>query len=378
MKSNLLLNKICLIQNEYKSLLALLLPKLKNSYAPEVLDEINLFWFRHMGEIQLYLKNWFSGENSYVFTADTHMGFDDNEHLPFLLMGDKLVFDDPLSKYSEIQREMPKGKTSEYLYQQIRITAEDNLKLLENVSERILILPLSISNQTSSFEYLYELGEHVFINLFKDINDLSDYFNKCSSIDDIIQYAHNNIEKLIVFSENDDTTLPFKDRFRTAVAEMQYMVDPNKTDSENFIIIVFGYIQQAISVIVSCVELGCFPYIRNSVSLNYILLLSESMLDIKQINMHRFKASVAFAVYQLFDYERFSAIHLDEFLKKSQKYKFSTKLFETLKKHDVTESNFTSDTIIQVVGNELSKFYNMLIEKVDSDENEIIKNEIDI
>ena len=94
--------------------------------------------------------------------------------------------------------------------------------------------------------------------------------------------------------------------------------------------------------------------------------------------MLRFKASVAFAVYQLFDYERFSAIHLDEFLKKSQKYKFSTKLFETLKKHDVTESNFTSDTIIQVVGNELSKFYNMLIEKVDSDENEIIKNEIDI
>ena len=87
--------------------------------------------------------------------------------------------------------------------------------------------------------------------------------------------------------------------------------------------------------------------------------------------MLRFKASVAFAVYQLFDDERFSAIHLDEFLKKSQKYKFSTKLFETLKKHDVTESNFSSDTIIQVVGNELSKFYNMLIEKVDSDENEI-------
>lgn len=142
MKSNLLLNKICLIQNEYKSLLALLLPKLKNSYAPEVLDEINLFWFRHMGEIQLYLKNWFSGENSYVFTADTHMGYDDNEHLPFLLMGDKLVFDDPLSKYSEIQREMPKGKAS-LLYRYIlkndsvsinintySITMEDKLHIL--------------------------------------------------------------------------------------------------------------------------------------------------------------------------------------------------------------------------------------------------------
>ena len=71
MKSNLLLDKIHLIQTEYKELLATLLPKLKSSHSPEALDEINLFWLRHIEEIQLYLKAWFPGENSYVFTAVT-------------------------------------------------------------------------------------------------------------------------------------------------------------------------------------------------------------------------------------------------------------------------------------------------------------------
>lgn len=88
-----------------------------------------MFWLRHIEEVQLYLKAWFSSENSYVFTAATFMGFDDNEHLPFLLMGDKHVLDGPLSKYSEIRSKMSAGKDAEILYEQIGVAAEDNLKL---------------------------------------------------------------------------------------------------------------------------------------------------------------------------------------------------------------------------------------------------------
>lgn len=88
-----------------------------------------MFWLRHIEEVQLYLKAWFPSENSYVFTAATFMGFDDNEHLPFLLMGDKYVLDGPLSKYSEIRSKMPAAKDAEILYEQIGVAAEDNLKL---------------------------------------------------------------------------------------------------------------------------------------------------------------------------------------------------------------------------------------------------------
>lgn len=360
MKSNLLLNKIHSIQTEYKKLLSTLLPKLKTSYAPEALDEINLFWLRHTEAVQLYLKAWFPGKDSYVFTAATFMDFEHTEHLPFLLIGEKHILDDPLSKYSEIQRKIPKGKYAEFMYKQIGITAEDNLKLLENLNEEILILPLRLLNQSNNNNLLYEVGERAFISLFNDISSLSDYFYKCNSIDDIMEFAREDIENLVMFSEDDDILLSFKERFRSALSSTKYMVDENKTDSYNFYMLVFGCIQQAIDVIVSCMEYGCIPYIRYPVAFHYISLISESMLKIEHITTLRFRMSVAFAVYQLYDKDRFSEVCLKEFLCKKNEYNFNDKLFCMLTKHGINEHNFLGYTITQLVLDELEKFYNVL------------------
>ncbi len=360
MKSNLLLNKIHLIQTEYKELLSALLPKLKTSHAPEALDEINLFWIRHIEEVQLYLKAWFPGKDSYVFTAATFMDFEDNEHLPFLLIGDKHILDDPLSKYSEIHSKMPEGRDAEFLYKQIAVTAEDNLKLLDNLHGEILILPLRLLNQSNNHNSLYKIGEQAFISFFNGINSLSDYFSKCGSIDDIMHFAREDIGRLVVFSEDDDATLPFEERFKNTLTGTQYMVDVNKPDAYNFFIFVFGCIQQAIDVIVSCVEYGCIPYIRYPVALHYISLLSENMLKIDHITTLRFKMNIAFVVYQLCDKDRLSEICLKEFLKKNHAYNFNDKLFCVLAEHGITENNFLGHTITQLVLDELEKFYMIL------------------
>lgn len=360
MKSNLLLNKIHLVQTEYKELLTALLPKLKSSHSPEALDEINLFWLRHIEEIQLYLKAWFPGENSYVFTAATFMDFEDNEHLPFLLMGDKHILDDPLSKYSEIRSKMPNGKDAEFLYKQIGVTAEDNLKLLNNVREEILILPLRLLNQSNDHNSLYKVGEQAFVSLFNGINSLSDYFTKCDSIDDIMRFARDDIGKLVMFSEDDNITRSFKERFRVALAGTQYMVDPTMSDSHNFFMLVFGCIQQAIDIIVSCVEYGCIPYIRYPVSLHYISLLSESMLDLEHIVTLRFKMSVAFIVYQLCDKDRLAVVCLEEFIKRNQVYGFNERLFCALAERGVNKNNFLGRTITQLVLSELQEWYDYL------------------
>lgn len=360
MKSNLLLNKIHLIQIEYKKLLSALLPKLKSSHSPEALDEINLFWLRHIEEIQLYLKSWFPGENSYVFTAATFMDFEDNEHLPFLLMGDKHILDDPLSKYSEIRSKMPDGKDAEFLYEQIGVTAEDNLTLLENVHGEILILPLRLLNQSNAHNSLYKVGEQVFASLFNGINSLSDYIAKCNSIDGIMRFARDDIGRLVMFSEDDDATLPFEERFRVALSGPQYMVDPTKPDSYNFFMLVFGCIQQAIDVVVSCVEYSCIPYIRYPVALHYISLLSECMTDIDHIITLRFKMSIAFVVYQLCNKGRLAGISLEGFLRKNQIYNFNERLFSTLAEHNINKNNFLGHTITQLVIEELEAFYNIL------------------
>lgn len=360
MNSNLLLNKIHFIQIEYKKLLVSLLPKFKSGYAPEALDEINLFWLRRIEEVKLYLMNWFPGKNSYVFTAATFMDFDDNEHLPFLLMGNKHILDDPLSKYSLIRSEMSEGMDADFLYKQISVTAEDNLKVLENIHNEILILPLRLLNQSNDQKAFEKVGEQVFVSLFNSIYSLNEYFEKCNSIDDIIHFARDDIGRLVMFSEDDDVMLDFKERFRIALIDTKYMVDSNRSDSYNFFMLVFGFIQQALDIIVSCMEYECIPYIRYPVSLHYISMLSQSMLDIEHVIMLRFRMSVGFVVYKLCDKSKLASVCLEDFLEKNKIYNFNDKLFNALTNYKINEKNFFKHKITQLVIDELDAFYNFL------------------
>ncbi|MBP3242024.1 MAG: hypothetical protein J6M92_16020 [Oribacterium sp.] len=366
MKSNLLLNRIQIIQNEYRELLIELLPKLKGYHAPEALDEINLFWMRHIDEVQLFLRSWFPGDDSYIFTAITYMDFDDNEHLPFLLLGNRHIFDDPLSKYAEIRNNMSESKDANFLSEQIGITAEDNIKVLENSHGEILILPVRLFNQVDSYNSFFRIGEQAFVSLFNGIDSLDDYFSKCSTIDDIKQFARKDIGSLVMFSDDDDMSQPFEKRFSNTLDNTQFMVDPNKQDSYNFFMLVYGCIQQAIDVITSCVEYGCIPFIRYPVALHYISLLSENMLDIDHIITLRYKMSVAFIVYNLCDKDKLSTRCLDDFLKKKTEYGFNKILFNALDESGINENNFFEHPIAQIVATQLEKFYSLLSESEDS------------
>lgn len=361
MKSNLLLNKMYEIQFEYKNLLTVLLPKLKSRHMPEALDEINLFWIRNMGAVQLYLRTWFPGKDSFVFTAATCMDVANGEHLPYLIMGDKRILDDPLSLYSKIHIGMTEGKDAQYLYEQIGTTAECNLRVLERVCPYILILPLRLMSQNGFDDSLYKIGEYMFISLFNEIEDLRDYFSKCDDIDDVIRFARKDIGNLVMFSEYDDMALPFKERFQIALEGNQYTVSLNKTDAENFFHLVFGGIMQAVDVITSCVEYGCVPYIRYPVALHYISLISESMLHKKHIKMLRFKMGIAFVVCKLFDVERFSEVSLKEFVEKSKEYDFYGKLFGLLSENNIDENNFTLSNVRRLISDELEEFSRVIL-----------------
>lgn len=125
--------------------------------------------------------------------------------------------------------------------------------------------------------------------------------------------------------------------------------------------LVFGFIQQAIDVIVSCIEYGCIPYIRYPISLHYISLLSESMLNIEHIVTLRYKMSVSFVVYKLCNKEQLAKVPLSEFLRKNQEYDFNQKLFCALEQHGVNEKTFGRYKITQLVIDELESFYKQLI-----------------
>ncbi|MBD5080660.1 MAG: hypothetical protein HDT44_02725 [Ruminococcaceae bacterium] len=361
MNSTLLVNKIYSIQNQYKNLLSSLLPKIKSSTLLQALDEINLFWLRNIHSIQLYLKNVFSSQDSYVFTASTFIDFDDSEHIPFLLIGKQHILDDPLSKFAELYSTMPDGKDKECLYEQIKLTAEDNIKILDNLNLRILILPLDLLSQSDIHDTSIKSSENFFISLFDGIETLDDYFTKCNSIDDIEKYSSENILNKIMLTDEDNMSLPFKQRFKLAVSNSKFVINSEQSDAYNFFINVFSYLQQAIHIVVLCIEYGCVPYIRSLVSVNYILIVANHLTnDYDHVKNFMYRMCVGFAVHKSCDKEQFDKIGIDEFLKEMQTYDFNRKLFDKLESQGITQDTFLQHSIGQIVNNQLQELYNYI------------------
>lgn len=360
MKSNLLIQKIAKIQNDYRELLTSLLPAIQGTQCLNGIDEIILFWIRNMDAVRMFLNTICERDNSYVFTAITYLDYDEMEHIPFLLMGKQHIVDDPLSRYSELRMNMPEGKNAEFLYEQIRKTAENNLKILENIGDEILIFPLRLLNQSNQDAEFFLLGEQVFVNLFDGIDSIEDYFKKCCSIDDITRKIREDAERAIQFSENDDASLPLKQRFESAVSGTEYMVDSTKTDAYNFFIIVFGHIQQAIDIVLSCIEYNCIPFIRYPVALHYVSSILENIDDSDIIQKIKYKMSVAFVVYMLTDKEQLTKEPLDVLIQRNKEYDFERHLFDAIEQNGINERNFFEYRIAETVIGELEKFYKSL------------------
>lgn len=330
---------------------------LKGSVSYAAMDEINLFWFRNMDIVRLYLSTELAKKDSHVFTASTFLDFNDNEQYPFLLIGSQHILDDPLCKYSSICSKMPEGKVAETLFEQILKAAEDNLKILTNCHGQIIILPFRLLSQLPTESLILQMGEQAFISLFNDINNLKDFFEKCDSFDDIMKYARKDIENLVLFCESDDKALSFEQRFRMAKEENSYMMESGQSEAYNFFVMVFGGIQQAVDVILSCMEYECTPFIRYPVALHYILLLAETLSDISFISEMRYKMCVANILYRICEKERLSKFGFEKFIAATISLDFNHMLFKKLSEHDVGEKNFAVDVVVPVAEESLNQLY---------------------
>lgn len=103
------------------------------------------------------------------------------------------------------------------------------------------------------------------------------------------------------------------------------------------------------------------PYIRYPVSLHYVNLLSENILDKEFMSKLCFKMNIAFAVHQLCDKDKLASVGFERFLEKQQQYDFDKKLLHALSMHGINEENFENRIVPQIITDELEKFYSTLL-----------------
>ena len=358
MKYDLITDEINKIQVQYKALLIKLLPILNTEDILIALDEINLFWYSNIEIVTLFLKYGISGNNTYIFTASTYLDIDDQEHLPFLLLGDIHIFDDPLSKYALSVVNQAARTTG--IIEQIKLTAEDNIKIITECENQILVLPLRLLNQLEENTLLTEVAEQYFCSLFDGIETISDYITNCNSFSDIDKYMKETAKRYILFSNQDDSSLPFDQRYSLAKKSMSIKLVDNDSDGKIFFALVYGPIQQAIDILMSSIEYECIPFIRYKVALHYILMLCktfEGLIGIEFIKVMKFKICVANLVYNMFDKEQLLSVSISKYVEIVQREKFEIALFKDLYDNGIVSKRFKLQSMECVIAKNLSNLY---------------------
>ncbi|MHB8278575.1 MAG: hypothetical protein ACYDIA_13095 [Candidatus Humimicrobiaceae bacterium] len=355
MENNYFRSQIKALQNDYGSILKAALSKISTEDFPMVIDEINLFWFANRDLVRLILQNISFDYDCYTFTGATFLDIDDFEHYPFVALGKTHIVDDPLYKYTNIVSDIPNKDFTAQLKEQMLLSIKDNIKIIENYSDIIYILPVTLLSDLSS-DLIKNATEQAFFSMFKDNTiTLKQYYNEFKTIDDVENALKDGVSETLVFSE-DDEGAGLSSRFKSHIA--QTLPFSNETNEAMlFFYIVNGLFAQAFSILLMCAKYRMIPYLRYEVTYRYTILLGGNFTDNVEMQMILFKSICAHLLYRVFDKRKIKDIGFIHYFTNLERENFNNSVFETLQKNEIDFQKPSLIKIADILHNELNRVF---------------------
>lgn len=357
MKQNLLINKMYELQHDYCELLKELLPIVNTEYYNMALDKVIIFWRSNTKIIDMYLRHYVSKYDAYVFTGATYMDVSENEQYPFMLFGDFHIMDDSLCKMSQAYNGMDEEQVAESSIETLCDVIKDNIRIIEECHGKIIVVPVSLLNRTFEKEEFVKMGEQLFISLFHGIESIKDFLTKCNTIDDIISFANDNFAKFILFDQEDDPKSDnISERFNAAKSRMPTILGGINSDAKAFFLLVYGNLSQALDIVLEAVEYEMVPFIRNDITLYYVLLLLEALSDVVPHDLKN-KIRLANLTYNICDREQLCCRGFETYTDVLEREGFGTALWNKVGKTIDGMANQRIDSLIPTVTDSLNKLY---------------------
>lgn len=357
MNNNLLKEELKLIQEEYLGFLKQL-SKIEDEDIPlHLVDVINIFWFGKRNIIKLICDYYFVDEETYCITGAVHFDISEKDEYGFFMLGEYHVFDDPLPNYL-----MTVSKVSDQVFLNslrsiIAETVKHNIKLIEEFQGKLYILPLRYLSQIFNQDNneLSKLADHLTLQFFSDIKDVKTYKENISTIDDVIEHLESNNSSRILLFEGDHPSVDWKTRFDTFLEHYNDFDSSNYSEGEIFYMTLYGYIRQALAIIVMEKTFNVIPLIRSYIPLHYYTMLtiifeSNGIEDVELYKYNYRKSQLAYLVY--IEYGKRNFDHSFSVLrKKAESINFESRLFEEIE----VDSNSEKISEIIIVINNLLK-----------------------
>lgn len=347
------------IQQEYLLMLKSYKTKINDNNFVQIVDEVSVFWNKNKRIVDAFINFVTQPFDTYVFTAVTYMDYDDNEHLPFLCLGKNHIVDDPLCIYLNTVNDSPKTTFTKRLRNEIENTIDDSIKIIENCSPSIYVIPIRYLYTDRSL--VKQKADECFLSLFnKDFECLNDYF-EFESIEQIDVLLREDIKKSLVFQESEDKNKSLIERFYDYKDNYVNDFVGSNNDAVLFFASIYGNISQSINIIIVTAGLKIIPYLRNKIAVKYFLVISESVktwcTDIEPVV---FNMALSNILYNKFDKTRFDKFSTKQYVDFINNTSFEQSLRKDIASAGIKSLDKNIKAMVDIINNNLNYIYDRI------------------
>jgi len=313
-----------------------------------VIDEIKTFWYTNRRLVDCILGHMCRPTEAYAFTAATYMNVADKDHYPFVALGACHFLDDPICRLSQMMGEGAKDQFRDQARELVVKAIGYNIEIIEKYSSAILILPIRYLAQTDT-ELIQRLGTQAFLSMFSRDMDMEQYYSKVKTTGDIEKELKPGMEKNFIFSEDDDTSLSLQKRLDEYRAGIVLPFERDVSDGTVFWFALYGYLTQALEIMMTCLQYRVVPYIRYSVAARYLLMLSRNLADDADVRFMVFRAAVAHILHRSFDKTKIETIEFEDYCRALVESSFSANVFTELESAGVTLDSLDVSKTVRII-----------------------------
>jgi hypothetical protein len=318
------------LQKGYLTILKSSIKKIDTSDMLSVIDEINVYWSKNKRIVFLILNYYCIPFDSYIFTGATRLGIKDNEHFSFLSIGKIHIMDDPLCSYiRQVHNSKTGDKYTNRMKEEVICTITDNIQIIEKCYPNILVLPVRYL-LTIGDDAIFKHAEEYFLSMFDGIKNMDEYY-KLNDIQEVKNTLLPNVDKTLVFLNGENPNEDLINRFNRYKESMNYLPDKIDTDVKLFLFAIYGFIAQALNILYVCGGGQLVPFIRSSVVMRYILILSSNFTDDKEMTKIVTKACVANILYNSFPKEEIQKLNFIKYIEILNRLEFQNTIFDEIK-----------------------------------------------
>lgn len=303
--------------NQYKSLFEQ--EKILVKETAFILDEIKCFWLERLELIEFELEGLTVDNSCFLLSGAIYLNVADYEHYYFKSLGDYHLLFDPFLKMEKFFMVPEENLNSKEIIDYFKEIYIDTIEVLTKYKHHFFILPIreiAIKNEPKHFELLDTFFLRFISSILnKNFSSNEDFCNNYKSFEEIENDMDDFIREHLRYSDTDETGLSLREKIeRYYKLPMNFKkLTQNNSESQLFLISTFSWIAQITEILLICVRLNTYPYVRFDVTFHYLSLLMHTFIEDKNLKEIIEKAIIFYILRNTIEEERFQNIEFNDF-----------------------------------------------------------------